>query len=335
MILQSVKAQPKVSFPNIDKEEMCIEEFLELPEVPMQRDTEERSKTTKVKKMLSGEVLAVHLDVALIELTEDCVYYNKKYLKGHRAIVNGCTRRYYWYHRLSKNIPEKVYATIYKCSNMEAVREIYNTFDSPDATERKKEKLYGILCGLFDFEPTCTKLLKGEFLSALNLSCHYLSPKEYNQPSASVDQLPHQVKHYIEEIKAFDKICVHPKNWDQALVAAAFMSLKLYGTKNVKLLDCLGRIDRRAMNTMTSERDGATHICSEWQTNIKFPIKGTSWDKPGGLKETVSFALYWIKIFIEDKTLSQPGYNWNETGKTWFDQYNITNKNLSKLLQTA
>lgn len=335
MNLKEIKDDVKVSFSNIEKKEIAIEDFLKFPEVPMQRDTEGRAQTSKVKKMLSGKVLPVHLDVALIELTQDDVYYNKQYPKGYQAIVNGCTRRYYWDNRLSKNIPEKVHATIYKCKDMNEVRELYNTFDSPDATERKQEKLYGILCGLFDFEPTCSKLQKGEFISALNISCFYLSPKEYNQPSVTVDQLPHQVKCYIEEIKAFDKICKNPKKWDQSLVAAALMSLKVYGTNNTKLLECLDRIDRRAMNTMVSKRDGATHICHEWETNTKFPNKATKWDKYGGLKQTVSFALYWIKNYMNNNELTQLGFNWESTGEDWFADYNKVNNSISNLFNIA
>lgn len=333
MNVTQIKKVEKVSFDNVFKTQMDIEDFLKLDAVPMQRFTEGRAKTTKVKKMLSGPTLPVHLEVALVELTKDCVYYGEEYPKGYVAVVNGNTRALFWRNGLSKNIPEYVHATIYKVEDMEEVRKIYNTFDSPDSTEMKKEKLYGILSGMFDFQPTCSKLIKGEFLSALNIACHFLNSKNYNQPSVTVDNLPYQVKEYIDEIKAFDKICKTPKNWDQALVASALMSLKLYGTNDAKLLDCFDRIDRRAINTTVSERDGATHISYEWQLNNKFPNKGTSWDKSGGLKETVSFSLYWISKFMEDKKLSQPGFNWDITAKHWFDDYNRTNQSLSKTLQ--
>jgi hypothetical protein len=330
-----VKTVEKVGFDTIEKKTMDIDDFLKLPPVPMQRFTEGRAKTAKVKKMLSGPVLPVHLDVALVELVQDCVYYGETYKKGYIAVVNGNTRAYYWKNGLSKTIPKIVHTTSYKVMNMDEVRQIYNTFDSPDSTEIKKEKLYGILSGMFDFQPKCSKLIKGEFLSALNISCHFLNSKSYNQPSATVDQLPFQVKEYIEEIKAFDGICKTPKNWDQALVSSALMALKLYGKDNKKLLDCFDRIDRRAMDTTVLERDGATHISSEWQTNNKFPNKGTNWDKSGGLKETVSFSLYWISKFMEDKKLSQLGYNWHDTAEKWFEEYNKMNNSLNQILQIA
>lgn len=334
-VTSMIKPIEKVQFDNVLKKEMDIEDFLKLPAVPMQRFTAGRAKTTKVKKMLSGHVQSVHLDVALVELTQDCDYYGEFYPKDYVAVVNGNTRAYFWKNNLSKSIPKIVHTTIYKVKDMEEVRVLYNMFDSPDSTEIKKEKLYGILSGMFDFQPTCSKLIKGEFLTALNISCHFLHPKTYNQPSSSVDQLPFQVKEYIEEIKAFDSICKTPKNWDQALIASAFMALKVYGKDNLRLLECFDRIDRRAMDTTVLERDGATHISYEWQTNSRFTMKGTNWDKPGGLKTTVPFCLYWISRFEEGKKLSQLGYNWNDTAKEWFEGYHKTNNSLNNLLQIS
>jgi hypothetical protein len=305
----------------VKKEIMSIDDFLQLPAVPHQRYTEGRAKTNKVKKMLGGHVRPEHLEIAIVELTEDCNYYGKNYKKGWRGIVNGNTRQLYWKEKLSKSIPNVVYATVYLCSDMEQVRDCYNTFDSMDATEIKKEKLYGILAGMYQYEPTSPKIIKGEFLSALNLACYYLYPDIFNSTNSKVESLPSQVGHYLEEIKVFDSICNSAKSWDQSLLCVALMSLKRYGTNNNKLLDCLDRIDRRAMNTNEKDRDGATHISYEWKTNERFPNKGTTWDRKGGMKEVVSFALYWIEKFMNDQKLSQLGYNWNNTGQTFFEDY--------------
>ena len=69
-VTSMIKPIEKVQFDNVLKKEMDIEDFLKLPAVPMQRFTAGRAKTTKVKKMLSGHVQSVHLDVALVELTQ-------------------------------------------------------------------------------------------------------------------------------------------------------------------------------------------------------------------------------------------------------------------------
>lgn len=302
---------------SIVKEKMPIETFLNLPPVPHQRWTEGRANKNKVKKMLS-HLRPEHLEVAIVELTKDCDYLGEVYKKGWRGIANGNTRKHYWQEGLSNSRPESVFATIYLLDNMDAVRECYNTFDSPEAAEIKKEKLYGFLNRIYHFNASSPKIKNGNFLSALNLACHYYDPVMFNSSNARVEMLPAQIGLYINEIKAFDKLCQNAKSWDQSLMCAAFMSLKKYGIENKKLLECLDAIDRRAMNTMQKDRDGATHINLEWQTNEKFPQKVTTWEKASGMKDVVSFALYWIEKYIEGQKLSQPGFNWKETGKSFF-----------------
>lgn len=309
---------------NIVKETMPIDTFLNLPPVPHQRYTEGRANTHKVKKMLS-KLRPEQLEVAIVEITEDCEYYGETYKKGWRGVANGNTRKLFWQQGLSNSRPKNVFATIYKLSNMDAVRECYNTFDSLDATEQKKEKVYGFLYRMYKYTPKCSKIVKGEILTALNLACHFYNPETYSSTSTRVETLPLQLSLYIDEIKAFDQLCNTPKSWDQALVCTALMALKRYGTTNQRLLECLDFIDRRVMDTRTKDRDGATHINVEWQSNEKFPVKGTTWDKAGGMKEVVSFALYWVEKYMEDKKTSQPGFNWRDTGSSFFDEYKKKN----------
>lgn len=303
------------------KETMPLDDFLNLPSVPHQRYTEGRAKSAKVKKMLSGHVRPEQLEVAIVELTQDCKYYNEEYKKGWRGIVNGNTRRLFWAKGWSKSVPTFVNATIYYLPDMEAVRDCYNTFDSMNATEITKEKLYGIISGMYNYTPVTSKIIKGEFLTALNLACHFYDSKMFYYNTARPEMLPSLVGTYIDEIIAFDNFCSHPKAWDQALLCAAFMALKRYGVNNKKLLECLSGIEQREINTKKKIRDGVTHISLEWETNTKFPNKITNWDKAGGMKEIVSFALYWIEKYMENKELNQIGNNWKDTGKDWFKYY--------------
>jgi hypothetical protein len=322
----------KFEFKNIEMERLAIEEFFDMPAVPMQRDTEGRASKPKVKKMLKF-LKAPHLEISLVRLTKDCVYYGKKYKKGWSGIVNGNTRKYYWLNNLTDKIPSYVNATIYSVENMEEVRDIYNMFDNPDSAEKNQEKAYGILSGLYSFEPTCSKIQKGEFLTGLHFACYKFNPAKYNQPNIKAEHLPFEVKEFIEEIKAFDEICLTPRNWDQALVCAAFMALKRYGLKNDRLLECFRRIDQRQMDTTVSEQDGATHISLEWKTNEKFESKGTSWSKPNGFGQTVPFALYWIEKFMNNKKQMQFGKGWETTADTWFNEYHKVNNNLSQIFE--
>jgi hypothetical protein len=323
----------KHEFSNIEIVRMSIDEFFKLGPVPMQRDTSGRASKGKVKKMLRV-LKAPHLEISLVELKKDCRYHDKMYKKGDRLVVNGNTRMHYWINKLSDKIPAFVNCTIYQVNDMEEVREIYNMFDNPDQSERNQEKLYGILSGLFKYEPISTKVHKGEFVSALHYACNKFCPSEFGQFENVTAKLPYMVTEYIEEIKIFDSICLTPKNWDQALICSALMAIKKYGA-NSRLLDLLDRIDRRAVDTITSVRDGATHISVEWdKPKIFKERKSTSWTKPHGFFHTVPFVLYWMERHMSNKTQMQLGARWETTADTWFDPYHKTNNKLSALLNS-
>ena len=307
-------------YDSISKEKMNVDEYYEIPPVPFQRFTEGRAKSPKVKKSLSS-LRPEHLDVQLAELTEDSEYFGTHYRKNSVFIINGNTRKYFWQNNMTDMAPSFVFVTRYKFKTMEEMRKSYDTFDSMDAVERNQEKVFGYFVRVHNFEPKCSKLQKGEIVCGLNFASTIFDPSMFNQPNIKPENLAPQIGVFIEEIKAFDKICKNPKSWDQALFSAAILSFKLYGTNNERLLECLDQIDRRAMNTMEAERDGATHIVDEWVKNSRFPNKTTTWNKPGGLKETVSFAVYWINRYVENKKLKQLASNWKTTLDTLFIEY--------------
>lgn len=301
----------------VKKEKMMIDDFISLPPCLWQRFTEARGKTKKVKASLS-KLRPEHLEVAIAELTKECEYYGIIYPKGTRWILNGNTRKHFWENRLSDMIPSFVYATVYSFDSMEDMKISYNTFDSLDAVEQRKEKLYGILHRVHNFTPKCSKLSTGEILTALNFASSIYDPKMFNHATIKTEQIDSMVTIFIEEIKAFDEICKNPKMWDQALIGGALVSLKVYGTKNKKLLECLNRIDRRMMNTFEKARDGATHICQEWDTKTRWPQKGTAFQL---LTETTAFVIYWIKKFMEDEMLTMLGNNWKDAPSAMMEEY--------------
>jgi hypothetical protein len=319
---------------NIEVVTIPTNTFLEFEPVPMQRDTQGRASTPKVKRMLKT-LKPTHLEVAIVELLQSEKYYGRIYEKGWKGIVNGNTRAYYWKNCLSDKIPPHVFATVYKCKSMEEVREIYNQYDNPDSMEKTQQKVYGILSKLLSFEPTCEKIKKGEILTGLNYACYKLNPKFWNQANILAKDLPFQLETYIEEIKIFDKICNNRARWDQALICASLMSLKKYKNNSDELnilINGLKRIDERSYDTTGSEYDGITHICIEWFTSDKlFPTKGTSWSKAGGFCDTVPFALYWIQNYMQGKRLKQSGFNWRTVADKWYCDHNTQSINLNKL----
>lgn len=313
-------------------EKMEIEKFLQYSPVPMQRDTDGRVK--KAEKMLK-KLSPVHLDVAVVELTKDSEYYGKQYKKGSRFVVNANTRALYWSEGLSDKIPSHVYAFVYRVNDMEEVRRIYNTFDSPDATEKTQEKFYGILSGVYGYQPVCSKVQKGEILTALQYACFCLDPIKYSfsdkkkQPKEEI--LKFLIGEFFEEIKMFDKICKSPKQWDAALTCAALMILKTHN-QNDRSIQFLEKIEQRIIDTSTALRDGVTHVSFEWSTNSKFAVRRAAFSKPGGMQETVPFVLYWADKYINEKKQVNLGSGWDKTHLNWFKTYNAVNNSLAKIL---
>jgi len=297
---------------------MPYEEFADLPEVFCQRNTEGR--LSKARKHLAT-LLPEHCVVFVAKLTEPGEVHGKKYPAGHRWRIDSNTRALNWAQGGSDAIPKDLFVIEYSFDNPDRVRESYNTFDSPDSVERNQEKMYGILSGMFRYQPQSEKLIKGQILSGLNKACHFYFPDTWNQYNIKTSELPGQVGAFLQEIKKFDEIATRASSWDQALVCAALMALKKYGCDNDKLIEALGFInDRAAGSRRGTEYDGITHIIYEWEVNKIFPDKTTIWYKEGGLNRTVSYCCYWIDKYMKDEKGSKVGTGWDKVAFKYKDQ---------------
>lgn len=313
------------------KQKMSLSEFAKIPPTPFQRDHVQRAKMKKVIESLS-KLKIEHLEVAIAELTADAYDDDGNfYPKGSLFISNGNTRLHYWKNGLSDFVPEYVNATVYYKKNMEEVRDHYNTFDSPNAVEANAEKVAGIIRGVHNYQAKSDKVKKGQLLTSLGLACHYLQPSIYDTDKlVNIAHAPVFVSLYIEEIKAFDKICRNSKVWDTALICAALMCFKKYGTKNQKVIDCLRKIDSgHIVRSSDGPYDGVTNITHEWTNYSMFRDRKTSWSKPDnkgniGLKYTTSFALYWIEKYLKDEKGVKPGRGWETTGEYFFKSKTTT-----------
>ena len=289
-------------------------EYAKLDEVFCQRDTEGRLK--KAQKHLSV-LRSEHCVVSVALLTEDDEVFGVKYKAGHKFILDSNTRNLNWGKGGSDQIPQEVLVIQYSYDSCNAIRESYNTFDSPDALERNQEKLYGILYGMYRYTPKSRKLKMGQILTGLNKSCNFYFPETYYQTNVKTEVLPGQVGAFIEEIKALDNFMIDKSSWDQALVCAALMALKRYGTDDDKLNEGLQYINDKSANTMGKEIDGISHIVDEWKTDNFFSDKNTKWSV---LDRTVSYCLYWIDKYMKDEKGFKPGNGWEKRAEEYKDK---------------
>ena len=288
--------------------------YSELDEVFCQRDTEGR--LTKAQKHLS-KLRAEHCVVSVAKLTEDDEVFGVKYKAGHKFIMDSNTRNLNWSQGGADQIPQEVLVIEYSYDSCDAIRESYNTFDSLDAIERNQEKLYGILSGMYHYTPKSQKLKKGQILSGLNKASHFYFPDIYSQTTVKTEVLPGQAGAFIEEIKALDNFMIDKSSWDQALVCAALMALKRYGTDNDRLNEGLRDINDKAANTKGKELDGISHIVDEWKTHNFISDKNTKWIV---LDRTVSYCLYWIDKYMKDEKGCKPGHGWVNRAEEYKDK---------------
>ena len=301
--------------------EMDYEDFIRLLEVPMQRNTEERLKTAKHLRVLRPEHCIVHL----VRLTKDCTVKGKLYRKGTLMRVDSNTRAMTWEEGKSDAIPEKVLAIIYDWETMDEVKECYNCFDSSEATEKNQQKLYGIITGMYNYQPKSQRLTQGIILSGLNKACHFMYPDRWNQSSVKAQNLEGMVGPWIADgtLQALDEIMADtPKEgWNQPFIAAALMSLKYYGPNDPVLRSAWQDIIEERGNFKNANKDGVSHIIYEWMKGKFFKdvsiCKDTKWEN---MNRTVSYILYWIDKYMEGEELQKVGNGWDDVAVEYKDR---------------
>ena len=94
------------------------------------------------------------------------------------------------------------------------------------------------------------------------------------------------------------------------------MSMKKYGTGNERLNEGLLRLDGKKANTIPDEWDGITTIIDEWKTDDFLGEKGTRFAQ---FENQVSYCLYYIDKWMDDKTVKRISNNWKETASKYKD----------------
>ena len=309
-----------------------LQDFLNLPEVPCQRDTEAR--LSKARGHLK-EVRPEHCVVHLVRLTKDCIVAGKLYPKGMVFRVDGNTRALNWEKEGSDYLPQKLVAITYEYEDLDQIKESYDTFDSAEATEKNQQKVYGILTGFYDYIPKNEKLSKGIILSGMNKACHLMKPTEWNQSNVkNSEQLRDQLSFWMIKgcLQALDELMVRKDRWCQPFIAAALMSLYYYGPNNQKLRKLWQLIEKGVGNTYGDDWDGLTHITETWKTGGMFKdpnvCKDTRWDN---MDRTVSYLLYWIDKYMNDETGSKVGNGWDKVAKDYKNRGTL-NSSLNMIL---
>jgi len=302
-----------------------IEEFFAIRKNPKQRHTPTQArKNKKLRKFLP-----IHAtdQINIGKLTRDMQVYDNESeqwvtLKaGTLVLLNGHTRQYVWKHGMSDVYPKEVYINVHEIDSLEMNDLLYDSYDSSDAVEKNNQKIYGELQQL-GFTPASKRMTSGGILTGMNFAYHVHNNK-HNSMTVNHEFFTEQCDFFLEELKGLDKLFLNKNlsNWNQAKVATYLCGAKRYGISDPLFLKFFTYITSRLGGTNTQidsgKYDGATHVnTKKWQGNK------TTWGNGSdeGLHETVSYNLYWLEKFMEDKKLSRTHPSWRNQTKDWEDK---------------
>ena len=110
--------------------------FLELEQSPVQRNHKKRAQEKKVFDKLTN-LLPQHTMIATAELICDAwdPVTGRQWHKGDEFLIDAHTRREFWKNGDSDFVPENLTSQHYKVDSIEAVRDLYYTFDNSASDE--------------------------------------------------------------------------------------------------------------------------------------------------------------------------------------------------------
>ena len=206
----------KEPFPTFKEQKtMTLEEFLEIPPIPINRDTYQRRKSV-VRNL--QQPLPKHNEVDIIHYRGDTVFKPAHYQKDHYYVADGNTRQDIWRQTvqfgrvIDPNIPQlkvpmHITANIYDICDPTEAEEFYYSIDSVEAVETKGHKITGgfrandLLNRL-----TNNKMKKGSIGVALNLACPTVNQRGGNDLGIpGVHDVLDQVRILKDVIIALDK----------------------------------------------------------------------------------------------------------------------------------
>ena len=207
-------------------EQMPINQFISLPEVFCQRDTELR--VLSAAKRLAANPQPTHLDVKIAEFPN-----------GERCVIDGNTRRMVWEMKLSPS-PDYVMATIYKVKTNEEAKELYETLDSQLAVEKSDNKIQSAMKIVFKeyVSELQSKMIRGgKYTNALRYATASLSRpngKKFGW-NRTIDDLADAVNTYSFELLFVDQVLYNDGDQiktHQTQVCAMLLALRKYLNKN-------------------------------------------------------------------------------------------------------
>lgn len=187
---------------------MSPEEWGKVFDNPRQRDTAARAK--RARHLMVPQ--PVHAMVHMARLPDGRTYK----LDGH-------TRSYVWTAGLVEP-PEYVEAQVWDCATLTEAKELYDTFDSPNAVENATDRVYGALREMdVSFQ---SHALRDQMFSAAVRMAYELMFGQNAARAASTHQL---LTYWLPELVLLDNCDPTKKRFRGSIMAAALLTFRRYG----------------------------------------------------------------------------------------------------------
>lgn len=205
-VIAAVKARSSVSTllppPKVERMMMIVDDWIEVEDCPMQRDTAARAK--KAQDYLRRP-LPTHYEVSAAR-------YGDKLIK-----LDGHTRALLWKEGTIDRICDSVNVTIYTVNSLAEMRSLYESFDSKLASKTAYDntlsavKSNGLVL-------SSTVLRTARFGQALNVASQLPASERYEQ-----------VRMFVPELEMLDELNMGSSSCWNPHIAAALLTLKLHG----------------------------------------------------------------------------------------------------------
>lgn len=197
---------------------MLVEDWIKVEDNPIQRDTEKHA--VRAKHLLTPH--PSHSYVFAAELPS-----------GKLIKLDGHTRALMW-RRKDVAAPMQVFVAVIPCKDKAEAEQMYKDFDSKDALETTKDKVYGAF-NRHNFEPISGLLQTGSITAALRIAWGVHGGGTVSRGSAGSQigksDIYTMIDEFSYELHALDGFKLQQGAVPSAVVAAFVLSYRRYGHK--------------------------------------------------------------------------------------------------------
>ena len=219
--------------------------------------------------------------------------------------MDGNTRCEVIRQNLTDEFIKEFLAIIFPVKSKEQMRSLYNSYDSPSATEKAAEKLIGVLCRERDINIQSPVLKKGCWGYALGTACHITHPKIQKSYVLKTDEIKQCTALYENEIKILDSLNPRGRLFKTAMIASLLVIIKHYWGDpryQVRIKEIVDDLSNGYSNSRPDAKGGVCGIAyvidHKKETRADGENYATTWTGNLGVDKMTSRCLHFFSNYI-------------------------------------